>query len=112
MLAAQNFYKGMILDDIQTKMAATEEAATIPPPEATTTPAAASATSFASTHVSELASASASTSASASASAMEQADRAEHDKVVLLDDPTSTQDAFSMLPNPSSKLCSICTPGL
>jgi outer membrane scaffolding protein for murein synthesis (MipA/OmpV family) len=88
--AVHNFYKGMILDNIEAKMAAAEAAAATPPPEATAELAGASATSFASTPA----------SASASASATEQPDRAKHDEVVVLDGPASTQDASSTSPNP------------
>jgi hypothetical protein len=84
--AAHNFYKGMILDDIQAKITATEAAAATPPPEAVAAPAGASATSSANTPV--------------SASVTEQPDRAEHDKVVVFNGSTSTQDTSSMSPNP------------
>jgi hypothetical protein len=91
-LAAHNFYKGMILGDIEAKMAAAEAVAATPPPEAEPTPAGVSATSSATTHASAA-------SASVLASATEQADWVEHDEVVVLDGPTVTQDAPSTSPN-------------
>jgi hypothetical protein len=95
--AAHNFYKGMILDDIEAKMAAAEAAAASPSgPEQESTPTDASTTSYASTPAST---ASASASASVSASATEKAHRAVHDEVVVIDGPTSTQDAVSASPN-------------
>jgi hypothetical protein len=69
--AALNFYKGMILDDIEAKMAVAEAAISTPTLEAESAPADASATMSASTLVSV-----ASASASAAASATEQAHRA------------------------------------
>jgi hypothetical protein len=65
---------------------AAEAAAATPPPEVATAPAGASAITSASTPASALASA----SASALASPMEQPDRAERDKVVMLDGAAST----------------------
>jgi hypothetical protein len=81
--AAHNLYKGMILNDIESKMLAAEAAAATPPPEKEPAPADASATALASTPVLVA-------SASASASATEQAHRAERDKVIVIDGPTST----------------------
>jgi hypothetical protein len=90
---AHNFYKGMIIDDIEAKMAAAEAAAATPPPKAELAPEGASATSSTTTHASAV---SASASASSSVSASASADRA----VVVLDGPTSTQDVLSASPNP------------
>jgi hypothetical protein len=87
-LAAHNFYKGIILGDIEAKMAVDEAAAATPPTEAEPAPAGASATTSVTTHASA-----ASASASASASAL--VDRAKHDEVVVLDRPTPSQDASS-----------------
>jgi hypothetical protein len=96
--AAHNFFKGQILDAIEAKMAATEAAAqavaAAPTPEQE--PADAAATSSATTP----------TSASASTSATKHAHRADHDEFIVIDGPTSTQDAPSVsaspYPNPSS----------
>jgi hypothetical protein len=90
---AHNFFKGQILDDIEAKMAAAEAAATTPSPEQEPTPARASAIMFSSTPASAA-------SASASASMTEQAHRAENDEVVMINGPTSTQDAPLASSNP------------
>ncbi|KAK1630282.1 hypothetical protein QYE76_004597 [Lolium multiflorum] len=96
--AAHNFFKGQILDDIEAKMAAaeavseaaTQAAATTPTPEQE--PADASATGSATTPA----------SATTTASAAEHAHRADHDEFIVIDGPTSTQDASSssVSPNP------------
>ncbi|KAK1667058.1 hypothetical protein QYE76_055217 [Lolium multiflorum] len=86
--AVHNFYKGMILDDIEAKRAAAEAAEATPPLEQEPAPADTSATASASIPVSAA-------SASASASAMEQAHQAEYDEFIVIDGPTSTQDAPS-----------------
>ncbi|XP_047050988.1 uncharacterized protein LOC124656253 [Lolium rigidum] len=73
-------------------MAAAEATSSIPPPEQEPAPADSSVTASASTPASASASASAA-SASASASATKQAHRVDHDEVIVIDGPTSTQDA-------------------
>ncbi|KAK1693647.1 hypothetical protein QYE76_010344, partial [Lolium multiflorum] len=89
--AAHNFFKGQILNDIEAKMAAAEAAAATPTPEQE--PADASTAASAATPA----------SASASASATEQTEHAHHradrDEFIVIDGPTSTQDA-SASPNP------------
>ncbi|KAK1697704.1 hypothetical protein QYE76_014401 [Lolium multiflorum] len=83
-----NFFKGQIIGDIEAKMAAAEAAAATPTPEQE--PADASATTYAI----------APASASASASATEHAHRTDHDEFVVIDGPTSTQDAPLVSRNP------------
>jgi hypothetical protein len=75
-------------------MVATEAAAVEGTPTPEQEPADASATTSASTHVSP----------SASASATEHAHRVDHDEFVVIDEPTSIQDAPPALlsPNPFS----------
>jgi hypothetical protein len=100
---AHNFFKGQILDDIEGKMAAAEAAAQAAAAVATPTPEQEPADACATT------SATTPASSSASASAMEHGHRADHDEFIVIDRPTSTQDApsASVLPNPfpSSNFC-------
>jgi hypothetical protein len=91
--AAHNFYKGIILDDIEAKMATAEAAASTSPPEQEPALADTSATMSASTPASAV-------SASASASPTEQTHRGENDEVIVISGPTSTQDAPTTSPNP------------
>jgi hypothetical protein len=86
----------MIFDNIEAKITAAEAAAATTL-EAEVTPAGASAAASPSTPTST---ASTSASASASTSATEQPDRAEHDEVVMLDGPTSIEDAPLTSSNP------------
>jgi hypothetical protein len=82
--AAHNLFKGQILDVIEAKMAATE--------------AAAQAAVAAPTPEQEPADATTPASASASTSATEHIHRADHDEFIVIDGPTSTQDAPSASP--------------
>jgi hypothetical protein len=100
-LVAHNFYKDMIHDEIDAKMAATASApaaasASTPASASATTPATASATASASTPVMALASTPMMTSGSTPAMAS-AADRAEF---VGLDGPAPTQEAPPVSPNP------------
>jgi hypothetical protein len=102
-LAAHSYYKVMILDEIDAKIAAAEAAATTLPPEAVLAPAGALASPAASATTGASTTASASTLASATAatsvSPTEHPDRAEHNEVVMLDGPASIQDVSSSSPN-------------
>jgi hypothetical protein len=94
-LVAHNFYKDMIHDEIDAKMAATASAST-PASAFATTPAMTSATASASTPVMALASTPTTTSGSTRAMAS-VVDRAEF---VGLDGPAPTQEAPPASPNP------------
>jgi hypothetical protein len=93
MLVVHNYYKVMILDEIDAKNCVGRSSGSNP------TSGGASATASSSTP--------ASSSASALASSMGQPDRAEHDEVIVLNGPTSTQDVPSSPPNYFFWLCSI-----
>jgi hypothetical protein len=96
-LAVHNFYKAMILDEIDAKMAAATASASTstPAPEAAAASADASATTSGSTAVS--ASVSTPTSASVSSPATTSTSSTKQAEVALLNGPTSTQHVQTIL---------------
>ena len=99
-MEARNYYKDMILAEIDAKIAAAAAAAATPPAAAPSAGASASGSDSTppTASASTPASASASPPATASASPTEQPDG--DAEVVVLDGPTATRDAPSFPPNP------------